>query len=267
VGRIQAAQALGRLASADATAWLGAALRREAHWAVQAEIAAALGQVRTTAAEAALLGALDLPDPRARRGVAAGLAETRSARAGAALRRLADTDPSPFVAAEALRGLGRTRDPGARPVLLAALRARDAWNDVVRAGAVDGLADLGGPAALAVLRARTRYGHPHPSRVAAVAALGRAGAGDPGALRTLLARTRDPHLRVQTAAIRALGALGDERALPRLRALAAARDVDGRVPRAAAEAFRAIAGDAPGAGPRGRRPGPPAPATGRGTRG
>jgi HEAT repeat protein len=60
----------------------------------------------------------------------------------------------------------------------------------------------------------------------------------------LLACTRDRYLRVQLAAIAALGRLGDDRAVPRLEQLVEAVDVDGRVGRTAAEAIRAIRGDA-----------------------
>jgi HEAT repeat protein len=114
----------------------------------------------------------------------------------------------------------------------------------VRVGAVEGLGDLGAAGVLAGLRARTRYGFPHPSRVSAIRTLGRIGRGDPPTLRTLLARTADPYLRVRLAAIVALGHLGDDRALPRLGRLVDAVDVEGRLRRAAAEAVRAIRGDA-----------------------
>lgn len=244
IGRVAAAQALGRLGTAEAGAWLAAALRRERFWAVQGEIAQALGQIRSAAALAALLDAVRVADPRARRAAVRALGEFRSPRAIPVLTRLAREDPSYFVAAEALRALGRARERTAEPVLRRALREAESWNDTMRVGAVEGLAELGADGTLAALRARTRYGFPHPSRMAAIRMLARLGRGDREALRTLLARTRDPNLRVQLAAIGALGQLGDERAIPRLEALAEAKDVDGRIRRLAAEALRAIRGDA-----------------------
>ncbi|MBI4013416.1 MAG: HEAT repeat domain-containing protein [Candidatus Rokubacteria bacterium] len=244
IGRIAAAQALGRLGSAEATALLAAALRRERVWFVQGEIAAALGQIRSPAALTALVRAARVGDPRVRRPVVRALGEFRSPWLLPVLARLAREDPSSFVAAEALRALGRARDRSVTPVITRALREVDSWNDTVRVGAVEGLGDLGEPGVLATLRARTRYGFPHPSRVAAIRTLGRLGRGDAATLRTLLARTGDPYLRVRLAAIVALGHLGDDRALPRLRRLGAAEDVDGRIRRTAAEALRAIRGDA-----------------------
>jgi aminopeptidase N len=254
VGRIAAAQALARAGSAAAAAQLAAALPRERHHAVQGEIAGALGQIRSEAALAALLDAVGLPDPRARRAVARALGEFRSPRAVPALTRLAREDRSWFVAADALRALGRSREAAVRPILTRALRGEPSWNDTVRVGAVEGLGELGVPGTLALLRARTRYGLPHPSRMAAIRALAQAGRGDTPTLRTLLARTRDPFLRVRLAAIAALGRLGDDRAVPRLRRLADMADVDGRVRRLAAEALRAIRGDADKPPPRPRGP-------------
>ncbi len=254
VGRIAAAQALGRAGTADATAWLATALGRERHFTVQSEIAAALGQIRSPAALAALVGGVRLRDPRARRAVVRALGEFRSAGCLPILTRLAREDDSYFVAAEALRALGRSRDPSVAPVLTRALREAESWNDTVRVGAVEGLGELGTPGTLAALRARTRPGAPHPSRMAAIRTLARIGRGDDATLRTLLLRTADPYLRVRLAAIAGLGRLGDDRALPRLARLTEAMDVDGRVGRTAAEAIRAIRGDAETA----RRPRQPA---------
>jgi aminopeptidase N len=244
VGRIAAAQALGRAASTEATAPLIAALRRERHWVVRGEIAAALGQTRSPSALAALLRAVRADDPRVRRTAVRALGEFRSAALLPLFTRLAREDASFFVAAEALRSLGRTRDASAGPVLALALRERDSWNDAVRVGAVEGLGELGAPGVLPELRARTRYGFPHPSRMAAIRTLGRIGRGDAATLRILLALTADPYLRVRIAAIVALGQLGDDRALPRLGRLVEALDVEGRIRRTAAEAIRAIRGDA-----------------------
>jgi HEAT repeat protein len=95
--------------------------------------------------------------------------------------------------------------------------------------------------------------------MAALRGLAQLGRGDTATVRTLLARTRDPHLRVQLAAIAALGRLGDDRALPRLERLARATDVEGRIRRTAAEAIRAIRGDAEKPAPRPRPPAPSPP--------
>ncbi len=254
IGRVEAAQALGRLGTAEAATWLVAALGRERFWAVRAEIATALGQIRSEAALAALVRAVRTPDPRVRRAVVRALGEFRSPRVLPLLGRLGREDPSYFVAAEALRALGRARDGTLAPELTRALRDAESWNDTVRVGAVEALAELGADGTLALLRARTRYGFPHPSRMAAIRMLARLGRGDAAALRTLRARTRDRYLRVQLAAIAALGQFGDERAVPRLQQLSQAPDVDGRIRRTAAEALRAIRGDAERPAPRPRQP-------------
>src|SRR5262249_49125275 len=96
VGRIWAAQALGRSGSAEAIAALVAALRRERHWRVRGEIAAVLGEIRSPAALSALIRAIRVPDPRVRRHAVRALAGFRSPALVPLLSRLAREDESCF---------------------------------------------------------------------------------------------------------------------------------------------------------------------------
>lgn len=242
-GRVEAARALGKLGSAEAVAALGQAIIRERFWGVQVAIARTLGQLRNDGAMAALLRGVQAPHPKVRRAAVEALGEFRSIKALGAIRQVAERDRSYFVAAEALRTLGKTRDPAVRPVLEQALRARESWNDTVRIGAIDGLAALGDREAIARVRERTRYGNPHTSRMAAVRALGKAGRGQDEVLTLLLKLTGDRFLRVQLAAVHALGDLGDDRAVGALQRIADREKIDGRLRRAAAEAIRKIRGD------------------------
>ena len=172
------------------------------------------------------LDELGSPDPitRAAAAVALGLAPARGLPRGAAgaLRALLERDPDPRVRAGALGALVRAAGP--RP-------ARGAWRAAaidrdpsVRRRAAELAPALGGPAPVRALLSLAR--DPDPGVVECAAwALGEleeaARAG--GAVPALVAMTRDhPDPLVREAAVAALGALGDRRALPAI--LDACRD-------------------------------------------
>jgi len=235
--RMRAAVALAKDSSEPTIAALARALRSDAFWAVGAEAAAALGEIRTPAAREALLAALSaVKHPKARRAVVTALGAFRGDEAaGTALRGVLEKgDASLFVEADAAEALGRTRVAFAREVLEKALSSKDSWADTIRAGAVRGLGSLASEAALPALFARLARGN-HP-RVRTAAALSLATIGARLVVRDAI-RERleeaidDRDFRVQMAAIAALRTLGDDRAIPALRR-GAEQATDGRVKRA-----------------------------------
>ena len=247
MGRIGAAKGLAKLGSPAAVEALRAALlrRREPDF-VRAEIAAALGSVKSEPARDALLAAVDERPSRVRRAVAAALGEFRDAAAARALQRFlaGRGDDSYYVQAAAAAALGRTLQPLAYSALRRAL-GRPSHNDVITAAALGGLASLRDVRALETLIEWTQWGRHQNARAAAVRGLGTlaALADEPARLR---ARERleqlldDRWLRVQLAALGALGALRDARAVPALGALAD-RALDGRLRRSARVTARTLA--------------------------
>lgn len=126
------------------------------------------------------------------------------------------TDRSPELAREALRALGRVDDPRARPVLVRALeRSADPIGRALAAGAL-GL--LGDPRGLGLLREMIDTGDRRAQRAAVEGIVELATMQDVDRLVRLLARS-DAGLLLHT--VRALGRIGDARAVGPLRARAA----------------------------------------------
>jgi aminopeptidase N len=255
LGRIEAAEELGKLGDAKSVAALTEALRSDAFWGVRAEIAATLGKLRTETALTALLAALEQErDPKARRGIVAALGSFRvpeqpelAERAAAALAALLKQgDPSYFVESAAATALGKTRTSGAFAQLVAALD-RPSWNEIIRAGVFQGLAALGDPAAAGVLAGWLDRSKPIQARAAAAGALGmlakdhRLDNGEPRqqAVNALLGALDDPWTPVRASAARSLAALRETGALGALDQIAAS-DLDGRLVRTVRLAAKTI---------------------------
>lgn len=240
--RTEAAVALGKDGSAQAIAALAEALRDEREfWATRAACAAALAKTRAPAAKAALLQAMAIKHPKARRAVFAALgAFHHDGEVAAALaKKCRAGDASYFVQAEAARSLGKTRATGALPVLAALLR-RPSFQDVVAIGALDGLAELDDPKGFELAVAATKYGALPFARRAAVSAVARLAESAQAKHRAVDVISElfvDPMFRVRQAAIDAAQHLGDERLIGPLQA---APFLDGREVRAAKEAVRAM---------------------------
>ncbi|MDA0270886.1 MAG: M1 family aminopeptidase, partial [Chloroflexi bacterium] len=223
IGRIDAAKALAKAGSPAAIEALRAALlnRSEIDF-VRAEIAAALGSVKSEAARDALIAGVKERVARVRRASALVLGAFRDEHAAGALQALlaGDGDASYYVQANAATALGRTLQDGNIEVLTGLL-GRPAHNDAISAGALTGLGATRDAAALPVLIEHTSWGVHQNARRAATLAL--------GALypfleepRRTVARERleelldDRWLRVQIAAAMALEAAGDPKAVPAL---------------------------------------------------
>ncbi|HZV79194.1 MAG TPA: M1 family aminopeptidase [Candidatus Binatus sp.] len=236
--RVFAARALAGNTSSEAIEGLTAALKRDKFWGVQAEAAKALGVMRTDDAHDALIGAVKVEHPKARRAVAEALGEFRDEIACAALEPLAKSDRSYFVEAAAATSIGKTKSSRAFDLLRKSLQ-KDSFNDVVRAGAMAGLGWLGDERAIPILLEWTAYGRTTPARRAAVQALARVGERRNNVIDALVGLLNDPLLRVRVAAVDALGKMNAIDALPELDRLANL-DVEGRLRVMAMEAAQKI---------------------------
>ena len=132
------------------------------------------------------------------------------------LKRLA-TSSSPVVAGAALHGLGATRTAGVYALLAAALH-RHVFREYIARGALAGFGELQDLRAVPLIESRAAYGVDELERQDALRALGEVAKKQPAAVVGFLSKiaSTDRYFRARTAAIRALGKLGDPAAIPAL---------------------------------------------------
>ncbi|MFO0591710.1 MAG: M1 family aminopeptidase [Polyangiaceae bacterium] len=237
-GRMLAAAPLSKMDDPPTSKALAATLANEAEfWGVRAEAAAALGALRSDEALTVLVNNAATKHPKVRRAVANALGKFRNTRSAELLQKMALSDESYLVEADAARALGATRQSIAFDTLIDVLD-RTSWADVIRAGAIDGLAALRDDRALPHVVARTRYGISTRGRRAAIMALPKIST-DRKTRETLedLLDGTDPYLR--TDVVRSLVDLGDPKSRGAL-SRQLERELDGRVRRRIREALRDI---------------------------
>ncbi len=241
--RADAVTELARLGTVAAVEALSNTLRGDRFWGVQADAAAALGRIGSPEARDALIGALSVRHPKARRAVAEALGSFRDPKAATALSALLlKGDPSYYVEAQCARSLGLCEPgPDAARVLDVAL-GRESHNEVVRTGALAGIASCGDADRLDLLRSWTEPARPSQARLGAIAALAEFGrrhyALRDGVRRRLETLLAEDSFRIRLASIAALETLGDPAAAATLQALSDRGAVEPRVRRLA----RAAAG-------------------------
>ena len=238
IGRVQAAQDLGKIGSPDCIQALKKAVLNDAFWGVQAQAARALGRTRSDFAMEALIECAGVPHPKGRRAVVSALGEFKEQAALEALAPLLESDASYFVEAEAARAIARTEQPGAFELVAAAL-GRPSVNEVVTVQAFAGLGALRDERAIPLAREWAAYGRPTRAREAALACLGKLGEGKRDVVELLADFVDDPWLRARISAIGALQELKDDRAVPAL-SRRIQGELDGRVVRRCREAIAAI---------------------------
>ncbi len=239
LGRIEAAQALGRIGSAEAIAGLERAMLSEKFWAVQAEAARALASTGKEPAALALLRGLDeIANPKVRRNIYGALRSFQNKQVAMEVERRFRSEKSYFAECEAIKTLAALNHPKHEEILKNALK-KDSWNDVIRIAALEGLAGTKSRKWIPTFLSYTKPGHHQRLRMAAVRCLMGFETGIAEIQKRLIELTKDPFLLVQISAVRALHQIGDERAVPALKSLMTG-DLDGRLKRLAEEAVDKI---------------------------
>jgi aminopeptidase N len=241
LGRIYAAQELARTAQRRNIEAILAAYRSEPFWGVRCEMAEALGACNS---EAAIEGLAQLvaeeQDPLVIAVVLEAAGKYRDKRLRDAILARLEKGLGYLATAAAYEALGAQREQAPYGLLLAAAE-RPSFNGLAQSGALRGLAASRHPAAIDALLARIAYGATSIyARPAAVAALAEAGKGlerreRERVVEALVDLLRDPVDRVAMAAVRGLGTMQANEAIPALESFAA-----GRVVQEAAVALRVI---------------------------
>lgn len=241
LSRSQAAAALSRWGDSACVRALESAARRDRFWGTAAEAASALGGIRSDASRMALERLLDSEQPKVRRSVVAALAGWADARASKVLSSFAKNDPSLHVRGEALRALGRAKDPALFAELRAALKRPSYWNTIASA-ALQGLSLTRDGRALPDLVRASKAPTPYPTRAHAIRALAGWHQTKDSLLETIAASLSSRDERIVMAAISSLGETRDRRAMPYLEKVRD-KSPDTRLKTYAIEALQRIKGE------------------------
>jgi aminopeptidase N len=244
IGRLLAVEALENRKTAAAVERLGQALREDAFFGVRVAAAQSLRKIGDERAFQQLTESLTQSDARVRREVVQALAGYYRPEALEHLQGVLEKESNPLIRGDALRALAKFQQPATRRQIVAGLRAVSFGNHELDA-AVDAIAAQNDPSyQRALLRMlETRSGELSSRALGNVlGALGKIGrfASSQTQTRELISSfVHDSRPRVQSAALSALGALGDPLTEPLLRSFAQ-QEGDPTVSRAAETALRAL---------------------------
>jgi aminopeptidase N len=202
-------------------------LDEKRHQTERSEAAEALGKMQQPAARDILLDALRdggaIAEHHVRAAAVEALGTYRDAAVVPTLIRFAKSDPTYTVEAFATRALGKQDMTDEVVEALIANAKKPSFRDQIRGNAVEALGALGAARGLALAQETAAYGQPfrtRPGAIAAVAKIARTLDKKDDARQFLLKLLDDPQQRSASAAIRALGELGDDKAISRLKAFA-----------------------------------------------
>jgi aminopeptidase N len=215
MGRVGAAIELKSSRSETALKALAEAARRDPFWGVRIEAVKSLSEIKNDGSRAALLEAARDKDSRIRRAAITGLAAFKDPKLAEVFINIIKNDESYFAIAEAARALGQSGAPQAFDVLVATL-SQESWQDTIRAGVMSGLAELKDPRALDIAFKYAAPGNRPSVRGPAFQLIAALGKGNDRALQILTAALKEPSTQIVFNALNALGALGDQRAIPAL---------------------------------------------------
>ena len=223
MGRVRAARELGAYKGEEIVGALQRVLAGDDFWAVRMGAALSLGEVGGESARAALVEAYHASrDARVRRGCVWAMGSFKDDAAVDFLRAALEGDESYFVGVAAIRALANIGTDRAYDILSAAL-TRNSWQEVIRSAVFHGFAQAKEKRAVDLAVAHSRYGEHPAARVAAIACLGALGKelrkdqADDRVVDHLIELLKDKSIRARTAAVRALGKVGNKRALGPLR--------------------------------------------------
>lgn len=228
IGRLMAAEALGEKENKQAVEALARAIDEDPFYGVRIAAASSLAKLHTDEAYESLASRTEQKDARVRLQVVESLGRFYRPEAMETLLKIADEEPNPAIAGEAIKALGKYSDDRVAKTVREALQA-DSLKDEIALAAARTVGDLRIDSLreplLETLRERRedfggdRYG----DVLVTVAKLWRDAEDRGPALELLHEALGDPSVRVQRSAIEALGELRDLRSLPLLDALADAK--------------------------------------------
>jgi aminopeptidase N len=219
LGRMTAVQALANQKTDAAVAKLAEAASGDAHWAIRAEAAGALGKISAASARAALISLTSQPDERVRHAVVQSLGAIYHSEARTTLAQLAASESNPLILASIIEALAAWPEAD-----LVSFLAKPSYHGMTASAAIRALRARHQQSSVpAIVEAVKQQPFPPRELGSALRALGALARGstDDTVRDFLTGYLLAPHDAVRTGAVDALGELGDPRALPALQKLAA----------------------------------------------
>ena len=220
--RIRAARELAAFKGEETVAVLRTALNGEDFYGVRMAAAISLGEIGGDAARMVLTESYNAEkDSRVRRTCIWALGNSKDETATDFLREVLDKDESYFVAVAAIRALANIGGDKAFDAAKSAV-AKTSWQEIIAASVFHGFAQAKEKRAVDLAVEQSKYGRPTPIRVAAIGCLGALGKElnkdnkSDKIVDHLIELTKDKNIRARVSSIRALGKLGNKRALPAL---------------------------------------------------
>ena len=221
IGQIFAIEKLGNSGSGSAVAKLKHALNNDPFWAVRLEAARALRSIHDDKAREALLSSGDQPDARVRREIVGAVGSYFRESTPTDLATFIESETNPDVTSTAVRSLGAYPADSVREQLLQHL-AGESYKSIIANSAIDAIGSQQDPSYLdALMNALKTRADEFPTRVfsngiSTVAALASDLEDTEPFLEFLSAQLNSPKRQVRRTAIRALGTLGNPKAIARL---------------------------------------------------
>jgi aminopeptidase N len=229
--RMRAARSLGEFKDDESLGVLKRVLMQDGFGPVRMAAAVALAGFGTEAARDILIAGMKKnTEARVRRAIAWSLGRFRKdPKAIAALARAMQEDESYFVSAFSMRALAHAAGEDAYEKLMGML-GRESYQDVLRATVFDALTIAKDRRGVRLALDHTAYGIPQSVRIAATVSLGTLGKEfreeHEAVYEKLIELLEDRAFRVRVAAVRALAALGDVRAIASLSAVEEREAID-----------------------------------------
>ena len=221
--RARAARELNAFKSEEVVAALRAVLLGDDFYGVRMAAAISLGEIGTESARTAVIGAYRATeDSRVRRASVWALGNFKDDAAIELLGEALGGDKSYYVAVAAARALASIGGDKPYDILRASI-SRTSWQEVIAAAIFHGFAQAKEKRAVEMAVNHSRYGERAPIRVAAISCLGALGKElnkekkDDQVVDHLIELLKDKAVRARHSAVKALGKIGNKRALTPLR--------------------------------------------------
>ncbi len=244
IGRLRAIDALKKKEDRKTVSKLKDVLNSDAFYGVSSEAAAALRNIHTNEAFEALIDSIDQPDARVRLQVVEGIGGFYRPESFRRTKRILNSEKNPEILYRAIRSLGKYHHKDTRRLLMDYLKSKS-YRNRLAAGAIQAIRMLDEPFFISLLqrtlseREQEFTSWDFARGLDTLAYISRNEEDKTKVRNFLVGYVNHPRQSIQAGAIRALGTLGDPKAIPIVETFSG-DDPDDRLQRSAKNALKAL---------------------------